>query len=76
MLQPILPIFFSVQFNFLYSGWENEAQIDVGAGLGFIVLGGLILAVSAGALGEAGIGLGVGLDALFGGEGIDAVLAG
>lgn len=24
MLQPILPIFFSVQFNFLYSGWRNE----------------------------------------------------
>ena len=24
LLQPILPIFFSVQFNFLYSGWRNE----------------------------------------------------
>jgi zeaxanthin epoxidase len=24
LLQPILPIFFSVQFNFLYSGWKNE----------------------------------------------------
>jgi len=24
LLQPILPIFFSIQFNFLYSGWRNE----------------------------------------------------
>jgi len=24
MLQPVLPVFFSVQFNFLYSGWANE----------------------------------------------------
>lgn len=24
LLQPVLPIFFSVQFNFLYSGWKNE----------------------------------------------------
>jgi zeaxanthin epoxidase len=24
MLQPVLPVFFSVQFNFLYSGWKNE----------------------------------------------------
>ena len=23
-LQPVLPVFFSVQFNFLYSGWANE----------------------------------------------------
>ncbi len=24
LLQPVLPVFFSVQFNFLYSGWRNE----------------------------------------------------
>ena len=24
MLQPVLPVFFSIQFNFLYSGWRNE----------------------------------------------------
>jgi zeaxanthin epoxidase len=23
-LQPVLPVFFSIQFNFLYSGWKNE----------------------------------------------------
>uniref|UniRef100_A0A6T8ALW0 FAD-binding domain-containing protein n=1 Tax=Prymnesium polylepis TaxID=72548 RepID=A0A6T8ALW0_9EUKA len=24
ILQPLLPVFFSIQFNFLYSGWRNE----------------------------------------------------
>jgi len=24
LLQPVLPVFFSIQFNFLYSGWRNE----------------------------------------------------
>ena len=23
-IQPVLPVFFSIQFNFLYSGWRNE----------------------------------------------------
>jgi len=24
LLQPVLPLFFSIQFNFLYAGWRNE----------------------------------------------------
>merc|ERR1711948_121383 len=45
LLQPILPVFFWIQFNFLYDGWENEGLgIDLVAGLGFLVFGGLILA--------------------------------
>merc|ERR1719446_264434 len=24
LLQPVLPVFFSIQFNFLYSGWRNK----------------------------------------------------
>jgi len=43
MLQPILPIFFIVQFNFLYDGWKNEMVIDLKATLGFLTVGGLIL---------------------------------
>jgi zeaxanthin epoxidase len=74
MLQPILPIFFTVQFNFLYDGWKNEVAIDLGAAFGFLTLGGLILLVGAGGVGEAGVGLGLGVDGLLGGEGIDAVL--
>lgn len=75
MLQPILPLFFSVQFNFLYEGWRNEMLFDGKATLGFLFLGGLILLLSAGTLGEAGLGLGLGIDTVFGGEGIDALLA-
>jgi len=80
MLQPILPIFFTVQFNFLYDGWRNEAAIDFGAAIGLLFVGGLILLVGGGALGEAGLGL-VGADALLGGEafagleGLDEIVA-
>ncbi|KAL3944650.1 MAG: hypothetical protein SGBAC_001257 [Bacillariaceae sp.] len=69
MLQPILPIFFSVQFNFLYDGFRNEFAIDIGAALGFLVIGGFILLASAGVVGEAGIAASIGLDALLGAEG-------
>lgn len=55
MLQPILPFFFNVQFNFLYDDFRNEFPIDPGAALGFIVIVGLMLLVSAGVVGEAGI---------------------
>jgi len=76
MLQPILPIFFSIQFNFLYEGWRNEIAIDAKAAFGLFFVGGFILLLGAGTLGEAGLGLGVGLDAIFGGEGIEAIFAG
>merc|ERR1712032_1492601 len=39
MLQPILPLFFNVQFNFLYDGWKNEGAFDLKAALGFLFLG-------------------------------------
>merc|ERR1712032_76080 len=54
LLQPILPIFFKVQFNFLYDGWKNEFGIDFIAAIAFLVIGGAILLLSAGAVGEAG----------------------
>merc|ERR1711903_358830 len=44
LLQPILPIFFMVQFNFLYEGWRNEFAFDVKAGLLIGGLGLLLLA--------------------------------
>lgn len=76
ILQPILPIFFMVQFNFLYDGWKNEAAIDAKAGLGFLLIGGLILLLGAGAVGDAGIVFGgFGLDAILGSEGLEAVMA-
>ena len=50
LLQPILPIFFMVQFNFLYEGWRNEFAFDVKAGLLIGGLGLLLLAVVSQAL--------------------------
>jgi len=55
MLQPILPIFFLIQFNFLYEGWRNEVAIDVKATVGFLFIGGIILALAGGNLGELGV---------------------
>jgi zeaxanthin epoxidase len=75
MMQPILPIFFSVQFNFLYDGWKNEMGIDLASAFGFLIFGGIILLLGAGSLGEAGLGLGFGLDTIFGGEGLEALVA-
>ena len=45
MLQPILPIFFAVQFNFLYDGYKNEFGLDLKSGLPLFILGVSILAV-------------------------------
>jgi zeaxanthin epoxidase len=70
MMQPILPLFFNVQFNFLYDGWRNEMEIDLPAAFGFLTLGSLLLLLGLGSLGEAGIGLGLGAEALFGAEGL------
>jgi zeaxanthin epoxidase len=69
LLQPILPIFFMVQFNFLYDGYQNKRQIDVPATLGFTLLGGLLLLVLSFELAEVGVGLGLGAEALLGAEG-------
>ncbi|CAJ1960098.1 unnamed protein product [Cylindrotheca closterium] len=69
MLQPILPVFFNVQFNFLYDGFRSEMEVDLVAALTFLVIGGFILLVTAGVVGEAGIAASIGLDALLGTEG-------
>lgn len=61
LLQPILPIFFRVQFNFLYDGWKNEFGIDLVAAFSFLTIGGIMLLLSAGVVGEAGIAASMGL---------------
>jgi zeaxanthin epoxidase len=70
MLQPILPIFFIVQFAFLYDGYRNEMKIDLVAALGFTTIGGLMLLLSAGVVGEAGIAASIGFEAFLGAEGV------
>jgi zeaxanthin epoxidase len=72
LLQPILPIFFLIQFNFLYDGWRNEKGVDLKAAVGFSLVGGLILLIAAGLAEEFGIGLGLGIEAIVGTEGLDA----
>lgn len=75
MLQPILPLFFTVQFAFLYDGWKNDQAIDVKASLGFLLVGGLVLLVGFGGLEEGALLGGIGLESLFGAEGFEAILA-
>ena len=69
MLQPVLPLFFIVQFNFLYDGWRNEGEIDLKATLGFLFIGSLVLLLFIGTE-AAGVGLTFGFEALLGAEGL------
>ena len=74
MLQPILPVFFMIQFNFLYDGWKNKSKIDWKATLGFVTLGAAIL-LAGGAVEEVGLGLGLlGLEGLGLEEGVKDAL--
>jgi zeaxanthin epoxidase len=75
MLQPILPIFFTIQFAFLYDGYKNDSAIDLKATLGFLTIGGLVLLVGFGGLEEGALLGGLGLESLLGTEGFEALLA-
>lgn len=75
MLQPILPIFFKIQFAFLYDGYDNKQVVDLKAGLGFLLVGALILLVTGGAIEEGGLLAGLGLESVFGTEGFEAFLS-
>jgi|EP00979_Chaetoceros_neogracilis_P001070 zeaxanthin epoxidase len=68
VLQPILPVFFTIQFAFLYDGWKNNS-LDLKSAFLFLVVGGFILAVSLGLLEEGALLGGIGLEGLFAGEG-------
>jgi len=77
ILQPILPVFFAIQFAFLYDGWDNKwspGQLKIALGLtafGLLVLG--LFAATAGT--EVAL-LGVGVEALVGIEAVEAVTVG
>jgi len=73
MLQPILPIFFQVQFAFLYDGWRNDAALDLASGLPIALIGGFIMVVGFGSVIESGIGLGLGIDGLLTGSGLEGL---
>jgi len=67
ILQPILPVFFTIQFAFLYDGWKNDS-VDLKAAFAFLLVGGFILAISLGMVEEAALFGGLGLEGLLGGE--------
>lgn len=70
ILRPILPIFFSIQFAFLYDGWKNDNKLDANSALGFAFFGGLILLLAAGSVGEVGLVVAPIIEGLFGTEGL------
>lgn len=65
MMQPILPLFFAVQFNFLYDGWKNKSSFDLKATLGIGLIGGLIL-LSFAELGVLFAEIGLGIEVFLG----------
>jgi len=67
MLQPILPVFFQVQFSFLYSDYRNRFALDLGAAVGFLVLGGIPLLLFSAGIFDAGIVATLGLEGLVAG---------
>ena len=71
MLQPILPIFFAVQFNFLYDGWKNESPVSFSASsVAVATVGAIILLLFVGSAAEAGLLAGFGIEAFLGAEGL------
>jgi len=65
LLQPILPIFFKVQFTFLYNDWRNQFAFDLGAGLPILGLGLVVLLVFSAATSEVGVLSTLGLEGLL-----------
>jgi len=76
MLQPVLPVFFSVQFAFLYDGWRNDFSLGkVKTGLGIAFFGLITLAAFAITAGTEVAFLGVGAEAFVGAETFEVVSA-
>ena len=78
LLQPILPVFFWVQFTFLYDGYKNEVGTkQLASGLGIALVGSLFLLAFAAVAADAGLLIAFGVEsaaALLDGAGIDAIL--
>merc|ERR1719182_390353 len=72
LLQPILPIFFAIQFAFLYDGWKNEfslEQLKIGAGI--FAFGLILLVAFAATAGTEVAAVGAGAELLIGAEGLE-----
>lgn len=67
LLQPVLPVFFAVQFAFLYSGYKNEAGVnDLKNGLGLLFTGGVLLLAFAAVAADAGLLVAFGIETASG----------
>jgi len=74
MLQPVLPIFFAIQFAFLYDGWQNKFSLSqLRTALALIVFGGGTLLAFAATAGTEVAFLGLGAETLFGAEAIETL---
>jgi len=74
LLQPILPIFFKIQFAFLYDGWRNEFSVeDLKLGAGILSFGLLVLAAFAITAGSEVALLGAGAESLVGFEAAEGI---
>ena len=70
LLQPILPVFISIQFKFLFSGWRNDSTVDLNAAIRLLTVGGVILLICFGIVEESALFAGVGIEGLLGIEGL------
>merc|ERR1719282_1905795 len=76
-LQPILPVFFAIQFAFLYDGWDNKwSPTQLKIGLSLLFFGVILLAAFAATAGTEVAFLGGGLEAFLGLEAVEAFFVG
>mmetsp|Transcript_3504 Transcript_3504/g.11228 ORF Transcript_3504/g.11228 Transcript_3504/m.11228 type:complete len:191 (+) Transcript_3504:1291-1863(+) len=74
LLQPILPIFFAVQFAFLYDGWENKFSLkQVQIGLTIFAFGSLFLIAFAATAGSEVAFAGAFAESILGAEALEGL---
>jgi zeaxanthin epoxidase len=67
LLQPVLPVFFSLQFNFLYSGWRSTmGAVETLNGLALAFVGGVLLLAFAAIAADAGLLVAFGVETASG----------
>merc|ERR1719183_3442630 len=74
LLQPILPIFFSIQFAFLYDGWENKFSLkQLQIGLSIFAFGSLFLIAFAATAGSEVAFAGAFAESILGAEALEGL---
>jgi len=74
LLQPILPVFFAVQFAFLYDGWENKFSLkQLQIGLSIFAFGSLFLIAFAATAGSEVAFAGAFAESILGAEALEGL---